>query len=539
MKKIGCYLYNIIFWISRIVTISIFGICFFAVLNAKYLISEKFFSYIMKLVYNISAFLNGILHINTDYIKYIFSLYTDPSPFRITHLSKYYIYRSFSINSQYIDILLICFVLIVIIFLLCIVLFKKYDVKYKYYKFLIISMFFVYIIFSCFIQNINFFILLIISLATFILINLVHKYRLNNKIIILFPIITEIFYFDEILKKISFKQYFNNSLKTIYLLIISLVISNIIYILFYFHNNYFFKPIIYLDTYNLCIDKKNNKIMISSNPIYVIDNNNEYFLKEKYGDIQDISFNSIKNEIYVYDFNIAKLYTLDSNTYEKINIMNIGTEFFARLYCDEQNYNLSVVFENIDCYTLLIDIKENIIKKKYYTESSNEFIFYNKFRDSYILSFHQKHNFVQEIKRDGNDVKNIPMESEQGYIAISEQNKEIYIAFHQQGRIGVYDAETMELKRKIKSNYTVKDITYDEELNVLIAPSYFAGYVDIFLMDGSDKLLKRKFVGYELREARFDTKKENLYVCSRNGLYKIPINIKKLIKESHKNEGVN
>ena len=138
---------------------------------------------------------------------------------------------------------------------------------------------------------------------------------------------------------------------------------------------------------------------------------------------------------------------------------------------------------------------------------------------------------IQEIDINSNSVNDIIVDSEQGYIAISEQNKEVYIAFHQQGRIGVYDATTMKLKRKIKSNYTVKDITYDEELNILIAPSYFTGYIDIFLMDGSDKLLTRKFVGYELREARFDTKKENLYVCSHKGLYKIPINIKEIINK--------
>ncbi len=286
----------------------------------------------------------------------------------------------------------------------------------------------------------------------------------------------------------------------------------------------------YLDTYNLCIDKDTGKIMVSSNPIYVIDNDDEYFLKDKYGYIQDISYNSIAKKIYIYDVATAELYTLDSNTYGMINALNIKNHFFTRLYCDETSDCLFIVFENLDYYTLLVDTTENKIKMKYNTESLNDNITYNKYRDSYILSFFEKHNFVQEIKRDSNEVKNLPMEPEQGYIVSSEQNKEIYIAYHQQGKIGVYDAQTMKLKRKIKSNYTVKDITYDEELNVLIAPSYFTGYVDVFLMDGSDKLLVRKFVGCELREAKFDLKKENLYVCSRNGLYKIPINIKELIK---------
>ena len=135
-------------------------------------------------------------------------------------------------------------------------------------------------------------------------------------------------------------------------------------------------------------------------------------------------------------------------------------------------------------------------------------------------------------------LRKIKADKYQGYLAISERNREIYIAFHQQGKIGVYDAETVKLKRKIKSNYTVKNITYDEELNILIAPSYFTGYVDIFLMDGSDKLLVREFVGYALREGYFDSQKENLYVCSENGLYKKKIDIKKLIEQNSNNKQI-
>ena len=145
------------------------------------------------------------------------------------------------------------------------------------------------------------------------------------------------------------------------------------------------------------------------------------------------------------------------------------------------------------------------------------------------MSFYNSNNFLQEIDIENKKIRNIKADKYQGYLAISERNKEIYVAFHQQGRIGVYDAETMKLKRKLKSNYMVADITYDEELNILIAPSYCTGYIDIFLMDGSDKLLTREFVGYELREGCFDPQKENLYVCSMSGLYKKQIDIKKLV----------
>lgn len=528
MKK---YIYNTIFWISRFITLFIFGICFTAVLNAKYLISESFFSCLMKTVYNISAFINTTFHINSNQIKYIFSLYTDPSPFRFLHIWKYNLCRSFSLNSQYIDIFLISAVSIIIVFLLCHLFFKNFNVKYKYHTFAIFSIFFTCVIFSFFTNHINFFILLIITCVVFALVNLFYKHRINSKAILLLPIITEVFYFEEILNRIKYVKSFNILLKTVYLLIISIIISNIMYIVFYFRKEYPIKPMMPSETYNLCVDNNTGKIIVSSNPfLYIIDNDNRFFLKEKYGFIQNISYNSIKKEIYIFDVDTAEIYTLSADSYEKLKTLNVENHFFAAFYCDEKNDDLVLCFENMDYYALLIDAKENIIKMKYNTECLNDNIIYNKFRDSYILSFFEKHQFVQELKRDSNEVKNLPMEPEQGYIAFSEQNKEVYIAYHQQGKIGVYDAQTMQLKRKIKSNYAVKDITYDEELNVLIAPSYFTGYVDIFLMDGSDKLLTRECVGYELREAKFDAKKENLYVCSRNGLYKIPINIKELIK---------
>ena len=161
-------------------------------------------------------------------------------------------------------------------------------------------------------------------------------------------------------------------------------------------------------------------------------------------------------------------------------------------------------------------------------------VIYNKYRDCFLVSFYDDNEFLQEIDIKNKKIRKIKADKYQGYIAISERNKEIYITYYLQGRIGVYDAQTMRLKRKIKSEYITKNIRYDEELNILIAPSYFTGYVDIFLMDGSDKLLTREFVGYELRDVCFDSKKENLYVCSINGLYKKQIDIKKLINKNLK-----
>ena len=47
-------------------------------------------------------------------------------------------------------------------------------------------------------------------------------------------------------------------------------------------------------------------------------------------------------------------------------------------------------------------------------------------------------------------IRKIKADKYQGYIAMSDRNKEIYIPYHQKGVIGIYDIKTMKLKRKIK-----------------------------------------------------------------------------------------
>ncbi len=213
------------------------------------------------------------------------------------------------------------------------------------------------------------------------------------------------------------------------------------------------------------------------------------------------------------------------------------------IYITKQKFDSARLCTNEDCSKLIViyeysNIGYIIDLDTYHIKYIKGFAFprdkliFNKYRNCFLMSFHDGNSFLQEIDIENKKIRKIKADKYQGYLAISERNKEIYVAFHQQGRIGVYDAETMKLKRKIKTNYTVKDITYDEELNILIAPSYFTGYVDIFLMDGSDKLLTRAFVGYELREGCFDPQKENLYICSATGLYKKQIDIKKLIEQN-------
>jgi len=77
------------------------------------------------------------------------------------------------------------------------------------------------------------------------------------------------------------------------------------------------------------------------------------------------------------------------------------------------------------------------------------------------------------------------------------------------------------LKRKIKVRYGAKNISYDEHRNVLVTASYFTGYVDILLMDGSDKIIYSKFVDFNLRQPVLCN--DILYVPTHYNMYRYDI----------------
>ena len=538
MKRIGSFFYNIIFWISRFITIVVFGTCFFAVLNAKYILAETFFLKLLK----IFSFFSLITHKISDFFPGILSS-LDLSLFNVSNIDandifavKYDIYKLFCSNSQNIDVLIYAFVSILLIYFVIRYLFKNKQILFA----IILEIFSVYLCIYLFTNNLNFLFLSFVSINIFMILYFFNLYLPLQNIIILFPIIGEIFCINRIFLFITKKQQ-----KETFILMISIIISSVIYIFIpYNYNNSFNNLIIKnngfnYDIYNICVDDKQDRFAIASYPIMLFNNTNGEIqrFETDFDLYQEAIFDWKKEEIYVYSTKGGIFYIIDMNTRKekaKIEILNSEDSkhnVCVRLAYDSTTNFILIIFES-EFGAFLIDLEKLQIIQKYEILSPNECGIYNKFRKSFILSSYQNHKFIQELDVTNGIVSDIFVGLEQGDMAISEQNKELYIPFHQQGKISVYDAETMEFKRKIRSNYTVKDITYDEDLNVLIAPSYFTGYVDIFLMDGSDKLLTREFVGYDLRQARFDTKKENLYICSRHGLYKLPINIKELIKKN-------
>lgn len=527
MKKFAHYLYSIIFWISRAITVFLFGVCLVAVLNAKYIFSETFFSNLLLYSLKFSKLIHQLFNIEPDSIISITksSLFTDPATFDI----KYKIYKLFCINSQNIDILIIAFILILVTVIIIKYIFKNK----KEILSITLSVFLVYLFIFLFTKNFNILFLALITPSFFIILYLTNSYLPLQHRLMLIPIIGEIFCINNIIEFI----YARKTKHLFFILIASIILSNVIFIFLPFYKPGDYKIIVKKnkEVYSLNIDPNRNRFLLTT-PTAIFDIENKKILRITNKVFQNVIVNWEKNEMYCYHSNNDDMfYIIDINTRKvkkKMRVLNKENEFCiaVRLICDDEFRYLAIVFES-DYGIYIIDLKNFEVVKGYDILGPNDSGIYNKFRKSFMISYFQMRDVIEEIKLEDNSVNAIPVGSEQGYMAISEKNKEVYITFHQQGRIGVYDAETMKLKRKIKTNYIVRDITYDKELNLLILSSYFTGYIDIFLMDGSDKLLIRKFVGYDLREARFDTKKENLYVCSRNGLYKVPLNIKELIKK--------
>ena len=76
MKKIGHYLYNIIFWISRVFGVLALAIGLFIVLQIKYAISERYFYFLFDFIFRNSDTVNiNFFNINVNFFEIISFLF--------------------------------------------------------------------------------------------------------------------------------------------------------------------------------------------------------------------------------------------------------------------------------------------------------------------------------------------------------------------------------------------------------------------------------------------------------------------------------
>lgn len=512
-------LYNISFLLARFFNILILCLLSFITLNSKYLISEHFFPNIKK-----------IFFLNVENLEIFI--------YRFDILKQFIVYVN---NIHYI----LFFILISSLLSLSLyIIYETNRTKLLIYTSIYSFLFYTSATSYFFNFNLNFQYFFLVPVIYFIIIFLNFKLLPNKiiKLLLLLPFIAEIFFANHIINHIKYRTIFFIRYFFVFLSI-NFAVVFLLPVIVNFNKVYENNKNIILkgNFYSVNVDIINNKIVFNEEnkrQIVTLDESNDIFKSyniDQKTTLQSIAFNYKKNEYYIYDEGTGFLSVLDGSNFNlrnKIFISNTFGDFKSheRVLFDDKNDNVVMLLEKGKIYILNVF---NKIKEISIFDRSDSII-YNSVRNSYLITYWYNKPYFTEIFINDYKLQNIPSPDMQGYGAFSEQNKEIYIAFHQQGQIAVYDAKTMKLKRKIKGQYSVKGIFYDEDINILIAPSYFNGYIDIFLMDGTDKLLISKFVGYGIREAKFNDKKKNLYAVSKYGIYRKTIDIENLIKQYYK-----
>lgn len=321
-------------------------------------------------------------------------------------------------------------------------------------------------------------------------------------------------------------------------------LSSIILVPISFTNLFFFTPneyndilsrnniVIKNDIYNLTTDYSDFCFFIARKNIKKMDINSNNIIKET--ELTDfpyhewLCFNDKREELYSCKAG-QKLVVLDTNLNIKKerDIKYVGAE---RIAFDNKTETICLFVDRSRMLTLFDINTLDIIRTINIKEHFNDFVLFNEEDNSYILSFWDRYNYFIVVPIDADKkIQKYKCLPHQGYMALSKKNKELYIAFHQQGLIGVYDLQTYKLKRYIRTQYSVKCICYNEQYNVLFAPGYFTGYMDIFLMDGTDKLLDTVFVGCFPRDPVYT--KNKLLVPSYLGIKSIYLNLEDLIQK--------
>ncbi len=512
LSKTYKYICSISFFLSIIVFFVFLVICVFIILQIKLLFISKFCPFVFDINFfnNTTIDIFIIPHFKTT--LYVFSI--------ICYLIK----------NLWIPVLFLIFNFLVI------KLFFKLNDKFKY---LILSIFFAVSSLLFFTNNFVFIMIskiLFVYIVFFVINSVLTDKNIIVKLLKIIPIV------NIVCSPIhTFKSYIkNNNLIVCFCSIILLLWAFII--LFSFtsqdYKNFFSKysNITPKSIYNVQSDGLNSIFTMNYNEIQKLDNKNFNIIKDMQSKNyrEHICINHEKSEIYAYinsvDNMVNKLVVFDNdlNIKKEKNLQYQGAE---RIDFDNKNNTICLCLDRSK-KVFIFDMKSlDIIATKEIEEDFNDFVLFNFEDDSYILSFCANYDYFVVIPVDKNKtVKKYKCLKNQGYMALSKRNEELYIAFHQQGLIGVYDLKTYKLKRYIYTQYSVKCIYYNEEYNVLFAPGYLSGYMDIFLMNGNDQLLKTMFVGLFPRQPLYI--KDKILIPSHLGLRKYELNLKELVEKN-------
>ncbi|MCX5668008.1 MAG: hypothetical protein NTY34_06850 [Candidatus Omnitrophica bacterium] len=256
-------------------------------------------------------------------------------------------------------------------------------------------------------------------------------------------------------------------------------------------------------------------------------------IKKMPAELQDVRLNEAKRELYYFDRtrDIMLVYDADSLRLKRRSSFPFEGGYSARVSFDNRSHTIAVAREKD--YMWIIDMETLLPVERLGAGDSNEFIIFNEKSNRYILSYFKSFDFIRLVSPDGKDIREIRARRYQGGLAASNKNNELYVALPLRGEISVYDLKTFALKRKIPTVFGVRGIACDEENNIIVAASMCTGYVDVIDL-GTDRRISRDFVGYYLREICLNLQKEEAFISSIFGVYRLSLELKNRYKYDDK-----
>jgi len=231
-------------------------------------------------------------------------------------------------------------------------------------------------------------------------------------------------------------------------------------------------------------------------------------------ELQEVRTNLSRGEAYHFDRRSRSLLVLDAGTLSVARSAGYGgfdAGGSARVAFDNGSGTIAAVLEHGPMF--IADMKTLRPKAAFREIDFNEFVLFDPFAGSYLLSFFRGRDTLEAVSADGKSRRTVPAGRFQGGLAISEKRREIYLAMPLRGSILVYDAATLEPRGAIRSVFGVRGLACDDENGVLLAASMSGGYAEAIRLEDRKRLL-RVPLGYYLREIAFDRRARRAYVTS-------------------------
>lgn len=104
---------------------------------------------------------------------------------------------------------------------------------------------------------------------------------------------------------------------------------------------------------------------------------------------------------------------------------------------------------------------------------------------------------------------------------VDEQKNIVFVALPFTGTIAVIDGDTLEVIRKYKAGFGVRDITYIKNFKLLMAGNYFSRSVDFISL--SRGKIRSFYTGPMVRGVYYDPRTHHAYAMGRCGIFKFDV----------------